>query len=52
MKNTVKKITSASGGVINKDKLVLVINQRRKFWSLPKGHVGYYEQKNKEWAII
>lgn len=39
MENDVKQTTSAGGVVINKDGLVLVVNQRGQSWSLPKGHI-------------
>jgi len=40
MKNNVRQTTSAGGVVINKDGLVLVVNQRGQSWSLPKGHIN------------
>ena len=39
MENNVKQTTSAGGVVINKDGLVLVVNQKGQSWSLPKGHI-------------
>jgi len=39
MENTIKQTTSAGGVVVNKDGLVLVVNQRGNSWSLLKGHV-------------
>ena len=39
MKNNVEKTKSAGGVVINKDGLVLVVNQKGLSWSLPKGHI-------------
>ena len=34
-----KKTNSAGGVVLNKQGQVLVVNQRGKSWSLPKGHI-------------
>lgn len=34
-----KQTKSAGGAVLNKQGLVLVVNQRGKSWSLPKGHI-------------
>lgn len=34
-----KQTKSAGGVVLNKQGLVLVVNQRGKSWSLPKGHI-------------
>lgn len=39
MEKNVKQTTSAGGVVVNKDGLVLVVNQRGVSWSLPKGHI-------------
>lgn len=39
MENNIKQTASAGGVVINKDGLVLVVNQRGQSWSLPKGHI-------------
>lgn len=39
------KVTVSAGGVvINRDGLVLVVNQRENSWSLPKGHVDPGEE--------
>lgn len=40
MENDIKQTTSAGGVVINKDGLVLVVNQKGQSWSLPKGHIN------------
>jgi len=39
------KVTVSAGGVvINRDGMVLVVNQRGSSWSLPKGHVDAGEE--------
>ena len=43
-KNT-KHTESAGGVVINKNGMVLVVNQRGTSWSLPKGHIEKGEDK-------
>ena len=40
-----KQTYSAGGVVINKDGLVLVVNQNNNSWSLPKGHIDEGEEK-------
>ena len=40
-----KQTYSAGGVVINKDGLVLVVNQNHNSWSLPKGHIDEGEEK-------
>lgn len=40
-----KYTESAGGVVINKDGLVLVVNQNGNSWSLPKGHIDEGEEK-------
>lgn len=44
MENNVKQTTSAGGVVINKDGLILVVNQKGQSWSLPKGHIDEGER--------
>lgn len=40
------KFTESAGGVVvNKDSLVLVVNQNNNSWSLPKGHIDEGEEK-------
>ncbi|MFH1325302.1 MAG: NUDIX domain-containing protein [archaeon] len=39
MKSNIKKTQSAGGVVVNKEGLFLIVNQNRKSWSLPKGHI-------------
>ncbi len=39
------KTYSAGGVVINKEGKVLIVNQRGKSWSLPKGHIKKNENK-------
>lgn len=39
MEATTKQAKIAGGVVINQDGLVVVVNQRRDSWSLPKGHI-------------
>lgn len=34
-----KKTMSAGGVVVNKDGQIVIVNQKHKSWSLPKGHV-------------
>lgn len=34
-----KKTTSCGGVVLNSEKQILVVNQRGRAWSLPKGHI-------------
>jgi len=40
-----KHTYSAGGVVLNKDGLVLVVNQNGNSWSLPKGHIDPGEEK-------
>ena len=40
-----KQTYSAGGVVVNKDGLVLVVNQNHNSWSLPKGHIDEGEEK-------
>ena len=40
-----KKTLTAGGIVLNKDGLVLVVNQNGNSWSLPKGHIDEGEDK-------
>lgn len=40
-----KHTYSAGGVVLNKDGLVLIVNQNRNSWSLPKGHLDEGEEK-------
>lgn len=41
------KVTVSAGGVvINQQGMVLVVNQRGKTWSLPKGHIDLGEEPN------
>jgi ADP-ribose pyrophosphatase YjhB (NUDIX family) len=45
MTSTVTKKTHSAGGVVvNKKGQVLIVNQRGKSWSLPKGHVETGEE--------
>ena len=40
-----KKTETAGGVVLNKEGLVLVVNQNNNSWSLPKGHIDEGEDK-------
>jgi len=35
----VKRTRSAGGVILNDDGLIIVVNQKRRSWSLPKGHL-------------
>jgi 8-oxo-dGTP pyrophosphatase MutT (NUDIX family) len=39
MEENVRQTISAGGVVMNRDGLILVVNQRGRAWSLPKGHI-------------
>ncbi len=45
MATKTKHTESAGGIVLNKDNMVLVVNQRGTSWSLPKGHIEKGENK-------